>query len=344
MPEPIILVDMLNLAFRMTFAHRHLSSCGQPTGATYGVLKTVRDLREHVSRRMVFCWDNGVPMPGAARPRNWRDDVMTGYKAARKPNDAYAGLVPQLAPLHRMLCLLGYDHASVMGLEADDVIGVLSKSAWPDSVKLIFSTDQDYYQLLDEARVHVLVPKKEGGKFRTIYQSDVEREYGIGVKRWAEYLALGGDKSDSIKPLRGMGPKTAIKLIQSGVNLSLPESHQPQEFNDKYGSSWEIIQKCYSAARVPTRWDDPRINASMCSAGFTPKTFDILSPNQSWHNADAKARALREFTAFLADRDMTSLMANARSYFDTESKQTCPQPISPPARRTARTPQRARLL
>lgn len=339
---------MLNLAFRMTFAHRHLSSCGQPMGATYGVLKTVRDLRENVSRRMVFCWDNGVPMPGAPRPRNWRDDVMTGYKAARKPNDAYAGLVPQLAPLHRALCLLGYDHASVMGLEADDVIGVLSKSAWPDSVKLIFSTDQDYYQLLDEARVHVLVPKKEGGKFRTLYQSDVEREFGIGVGRWAEYLALGGDKSDSIKPMPGMGPKTAVKLIQSGVNLNLPgiERHQPSDFLSKYGGVWETIQKCYSAARVPTSIKDPRIKECLLKASFngSANKFMSVSPDQSWRNADAKARALREFTAFLADRDMTSLMANARSYFDTESKQTCPQPVSPPVKRTARTPQRARLL
>ena len=327
--DDIVLVDVMNLAFRMTFAHQHLSSGDQPTGATYGVLKTLRDLRENVSKRIVFCWDNGVPIPGAPRPRNWRDDIMDGYKSARKPNDAYAGLIPQLAPLHRILCTLGYSHASVMGLEADDVIGVLAKSAWRGSVKLILSTDRDFYQLLDEAWIHVLVPKKDKGTFKFVYQSDVEREHGIGVDRWAEYLALGGDKSDSIKPLRGMGPKTAIKLIQSGVNLSQPISRQSEAFIAKYGNVWHDVQKCWSAARIPTSWSDPRIKPSLDAAGYTPYTFASLSPDQQWKDADAKARALREFMAFLGDLGMTSLIADAKSFFDTESKPKCQQPAQP---------------
>ena len=334
--DDIVLVDVMNLAFRMTFAHQHLSSGDQPTGATYGVLKTLRDLRENVSKRIVFCWDNGVPIPGAPRPRNWRDDIMDGYKSARKPNDAYAGLIPQLAPLHRILCTLGYSHASVMGLEADDVIGVLAKSAWRGSVKLILSTDRDFYQLLDEAWVHVLVPKKDKGTFKFVYQSDVEREHGIGVDRWAEYLALGGDKSDSIKPLRGMGPKTAIKLIQSGVNLSQPISRQSEAFIAKYGNVWHDVQKCWSAARIPTSWSDPRIKPSLDAAGYTPYTFASLSPDQQWKDAEAKARALREFTVFLADRSMTSLLADAKSFFNTESR-PCQQPQQTP---TARPPAR----
>ncbi len=326
--DDIVLVDMMNLVFRQHFAHQHLSSGDDKTGATFGVLKTVHDLRESVSKRIVFVWDHGVPVLGAPKPRNWRDDMMDGYKAARKPNDAYAEIVPQLVPLYRILSLLGYSHAAVMGLEADDVIGVLAKSAWPGCVKLIFSTDRDYYQLLDEAWIHVLTPKKDKGGFKTVFQSDVEREYGIPVSRWAEYLALGGDKSDSIKPLRGMGPKTALRLIESGVNLNLPltERHQPTDFLAKYGGVLDLVKKCHSAARVPTRWDDPRISASMRSAGLMPSAYDDLSPDQSWRDADARARALREFTAFLADRSMLSLMAESKSFFDTESN-TCQRQI-----------------
>ncbi len=334
--DDIVLVDVMNLVFRQHFAHVHLSAGGKPTGATYGVLKTIRDLRENVSKRLVFCWDHGIPVLGAPRPRNWRDDVMDGYKAARKPNDAYKDLVPQLAPLHRMLCLLGYSHASVMGLEADDVIGVLAKSAWPGSVKLILSTDRDFYQLLDEAWVHVVVPKKDKGAFKFIHQSDVEREHGIGVDRWAEYLALGGDKSDGIKPLRGMGPKTAIKLIQSGARLALPLTSQPQPFQDKYGAVWEGVQKCFSAARVPTSIQDPRILSCLKADNGNTLT---PSPDQSWPSPDHKARAVREFTSFLADNGMLSLLADAKSFFDTESKPQCSQQQNrqpPPARRQER--------
>lgn len=343
--DDIVLVDMLNLAFRMHFAHQHLSSGDEKTGVTYGVLKTVRDLRENISKRIVFVWDHGVPVLGAPKPRNWRDDMMDGYKSTRKPNSAYAEIIPQLMPLHKILCSLGYSHASVMGLEADDVIGVLAKSAWPSVVKLILSTDRDFYQLLDESWIHVLTPKKDKGAFKVIYQSDVEREYGVGVDRWAEYLALGGDKSDSIKPLKGMGPKTAIKLIQSGVNLKLPgiERHQPTDFLEKYGSAWSIIQTCYSAARIPTNFNDPRILSCIKADGANVLT---PSPDQQWLNTDAKARALREFTSFLADRGMTSLLADAKSFFNTESK-PCQQQQTQPSRpqsASQRQPPRVRLL
>ena len=322
-PDPIILVDMMNLVFRSHYAHHELKSAdGRHTGVQYGVLKTMRDLRASVSKRIVFVWDHGVPVLGAPRPHNWRDGIMDGYKAARKPNDAYADVVPQLAPLHRILCLLGYSHASVMGLEADDMIGVLAKSAWPKSAKLILSTDKDFYQLLDEYYIHVLTPKKDKGAFRFIYQSDVEREYGISVERWSEYLALGGDKSDSIKPMRGMGPKTAIKLIQSGVDLNKASAAQPRAFKDKYIEVWSDIQKCWSAARIPTSIQDPRILSCLKADGANSLT---PSPDQYWPNADAKARGLREFTSFLADRGMLSLLADAKSFFDTESNQQCEQ-------------------
>lgn len=331
--DDIVLVDMMNLAFRMTFAHQHLSAGGKPTGATFGVLKTVRDLRENVSKRIVFCWDHGVPVLGAPKPRNWRDGMMNGYKAERKPNDAYADLIPQLAPLHRMLSLLGYSHASVMGLEADDIIGVLSKSAWPNTVKMILSTDKDFYQLFDEEWVRVIVPKKDKGEFQYVHQSDVEREYGIGVSRWAEYLALGGDKSDSIKPMKGMGPKTAIKLIQSGVDLRKPLELQTKEFKTKYGSVWARVQNCYSAARVPTSLSDPRIESCMTADNNNSL---VPLPDQRWATPDIKARAMREFTSFLADNGMLSLLADAKSFFDTENRPKCTQ--TP----TGRLPQRPR--
>ena len=319
-PEIIILVDFLNLCFRQHYAHQHLSAGEQPTGMTYGVLKTVLDIRKSVSKRLVFCWDHGVPVLGAPRPRNWRDGVMSGYKATRKPNSSYNDIVPQLAPLHKILCLLGYAHVSVMGLEADDIIGVLAKSAWTKTKKAILSTDRDFYQLLDEKYVHILVPKKEKGGFTRIFQSDIERRYGIDVSRWAEYLALGGDSSDNIKPVRGMGPKTAIKLIQSGVDLNKLLEHQPIEFRRKYNEAWLDIQKCYSAARIPTDWQDSRILPSLNAAAVNAsQTLATLSPDQNWSDANTKARALREFTIFLADRNMLSLMAEAKSFFNMES-------------------------
>lgn len=321
--SPVILVDVMNAAFRLGFAHQHLKSeDGVPTGVLYGVLKTLHDLRENVSKRIVMVWDNGIPVPGAARPVGWRDSIVKNYKAKRTTDiqwPEYAAVISQMPALAKAINLLGYDNVASMGLEADDVIGILSQEIRGEI--LIFSTDKDFYQLLDEARVHILVPKKTGGKFKRIYQSDVEREYGIPVSRWAEYLALGGDKSDNIKPMRGMGPKTAIKLVQSGVNLtgSLGLSGQPPEFQLKYGLVWQDIRNSYRAALLPLSRLDKRFN----DQGIFPD-FQISDGRQHWLPGGTSAASFHHimacFDRLCANHDLTTIMALRRQLFNTEEK------------------------
>ena len=338
MSEPVILIDAMNVIVRMHFSHRHLrdSSCF-PTGVLHGVLNTIADLRESVSKRIVICWDHGIPVYGAQKPHNWRDDVVKGYKAGRtKDPDVWSTICKQLPKLHDALNLLGYQSVAVMGLEADDVIGILASELHEEV--LIFSTDQDFYQLLDETRVDrnrtavvdngisILVPKKEKGKFARIYQSNVERKFGIPVCRWAEYLALGGDKSDNIKPVRGMGPKTAIKLIQSGVDLRRPFSLQPPEFQEKYGPSfeetghglmWGSIGRSYKAARLPRSRKDPRV-AQLCQM-----MESVFSGYQSWANDSTERFCKQKFIEFCAEHDLNSLLALRHELFNTKGNSPC---------------------
>src|SRR5205085_9611803 len=205
-PEPVVLVDVFNLVWRSHFVFQNLESEGRPTGVIYGVLRAINELQENISRKIIFCWDHGVPVPGAAKPRNWRDGFLSSYKANRKrDDDSTSKVFGQLRDVKRVIDWLGYSHVSVLGLEADDVIGILaSEIAGP---VLIFSTDKDFYQLLNE-RTEILVPKKDKGTFNRITQQSVEREYGFPIDRWAEFLALGGDSCDNVKAMRGMGPKT----------------------------------------------------------------------------------------------------------------------------------------
>jgi 5'-3' exonuclease len=315
---PVVLVDFMNLVFRMHWSLPNLMHEGKHTGVQYGVIKTIHQLRTNVSTRMIFVWDHGVPIPGAQRPRNWREDLLPAYKGNRKrdPN-LYDIVFSQLKDLHDAIKHLGYSQVSVMGLEADDMIGLLSQ-AYPEV--RIFSTDKDFYQLLDEARVHVLVPKKDKGEFKKIYKSDVEREYGIPVSRFAEYLALGGDSCDNIKAKRGMGPKTAIKLILSGVDLTRPLEGQPKEFREKYGPVWKAIKNSYYASRIPLNGTDPRINScirnSCITIGWPP------SPDQGYGNVKA-------FDQFLAERNMVSLLAIRRSFFERSPVQQCQSASKP---------------
>lgn len=330
--EPVVLIDMMNLVFRSHWAFQNLQVDGEHTGVQYGILKTILDLRTNISSKLVFCWDHGVPVLGAERPRNWREDVVPTYKANRKRDpEVHKIVVSQLLEIHDVICWLGYSHASVMGLEADDIIGVLTRR-YPES--LVFSTDKDFYQLLN-SNVNVLVPKKEKGSFRKISKAEIEKEYEISTDRFAEYLALGGDSADNIKPMRGMGPKTAIKLIQNGVDLrgNNEFKNQPKTFREKFPKLeevWENILKSYHAAQIPTDWKDPRIYACL---QLHPEIVGTFNASQSWKNNSHKELAQKKFISFLADKNMVSLLSMRNKFFETinpviRREQTpCPKPV-----------------
>lgn len=310
---PLILVDVMNLAFRTHFVFQNLSSNERPSGVLYGFLKTIYDLRESVSRRILIVWDHGVPVNGAPKPRNWRDDLLPAYKGTRVSNPIERLKVfSQLPLLNEVINLLGYPQIGVMGLEADDVIGILSsRPRYEGEETLIFSTDHDFYQLLDEEHTHILVPKKVGGAFRKIFQSDIEREYGFPISRWPEYLALGGDKSDNIKPMRGMGPKTAAKLIRQGIDLEQPLSSQPAVIQQKYSEAWEAIQKSYFAARLPRAWSDSRI----CTVVKSNAIFLRNDGYQHWASEKVRMGNQAAYAHFCADYELATLLGLKRSFF-----------------------------
>jgi DNA polymerase-1 len=310
MREPLILVDVSNVGFRTHYAAPQLkSSSGKPTSVLHGVLRIIADLRRTVSKRIIFCWDHGVPVAGAKKPKNWRDDLLPGYKANRTSNaEERARCLGQFADLNRAIRLLGYESASVMGLEADDVIGILVSG--PGN-KLIYSTDKDFYQLLDGDRVKILVPQKGKSVFQTLSAASVEKEHGFPINRWAEYLALGGDKSDNIKPMRGMGPKTAEKLIHGGISLITELEDQPPWIQKKYGEAWPAIRLSWFAARLPRKWSDPRVRECVAKVDVNGWRLDGA---QRWKDRAASAAA---FGQFCADRDLTHILSLRHQLFET---------------------------
>lgn len=329
--QPIVLVDLSNLAFRTHFAFRNLSSGGNPTGMIFGVLKAIADLRQNISKHLVFVWDHGIPMLGAQKPKNWREDFIPTYKANRtRDEEDWPKIVNQFQDVSFLIKLLGYSNIASMGLEADDVIGILSKEI-PGDI-LIFSTDKDFYQLLCN-RVQILVPKKDKGLFQKITAADVKKEFGIEVWDFDKYLALGGDGCDNIKPVRGMGPKTAIKLVQAGAEPGKPWSQQSKsfqkEYEEKYKIHWNAVQASYVAARIPRTRTDIRFSQM-------PLNFSALDLpcSQVFNSENQRLQSLEVFTKFCADRELNSILANRRSYFETnqlsvEDSTPCPNIPTP---------------
>jgi DNA polymerase I len=147
---------------------------------------------------------------GAAK----RKAVDPGYKANRP--EGTPAPIKSLADVKRGLDACGIRWTEISDEEADDVIATLATGAGSRPVT-IMSGDKDYYQLLTR-RVNILNTARKPGQ-RTIGPADIETRYGITASQWCDYRALSGDPSDGLPGIRGIGPKTAARLLAGGLAL-----------------------------------------------------------------------------------------------------------------------------
>jgi 5'-3' exonuclease len=255
-PE-VIYCDVSNLAYRSHFALNGLSWDGKPTAMLHGFLSTVFRLKQRFDLPIVFCWDYGLP--GDIRIPSWRSRVFHGYKARFASDDRR--IVQQMLPeLYKVLDYMGLLSIGVPGFEADDIISLLCCRKKISAY--VFTTDRDLYQVLDGERIHILNPKKEAGSYQVLREAHVKAQYGISVARWPTYLALGGDQSDGIHVMKGVGPKTALKMVAMGIDLERAWESQDGEIRKKFkrcGECWKDLQAAFQVAKLPTDWDDVRI-------------------------------------------------------------------------------------
>lgn len=268
--KTICLLDAMNLVYRSHFAFKSLASDeGQPTGILFGVLRALLVLRKTFGTHIVFCWDNGLPSLTAPTTVSWRRRISADYKVNRQTNrtpEETASIFSQCESIRYMTQALGYPQLGVPGLEADDVIGLVT-GALSKQKLCIYSSDRDFHQLLNE-NVTQLRPRN-GKSDELVTAKSVYDEYGFGPSAFADYLALGGDKSDGIKTLRGFGPKTASLLVRNGVSLQqlkvtpLPISHWDQltvgRQVTKIADNKQVFLDAYQLAHIPRTPTDDRL-------------------------------------------------------------------------------------
>lgn len=212
-PKRIVLVDGHHLAFRNYFALKEAgltTSRGEPVHAVYGFARTLLKLLREDGECVIVVFD--APGP------SFRHEEYAEYKAGRAetPEDFH----PQLELIKKLVDLLGLVRLEVPGVEADDVIGTLAKKAEREGYEVaILTSDRDAYQLLSD-KVVVLTP--EG---KEIGPEELRQKYGVGPEQWVDYRALTGDSSDNIPGVRGVGPKTASRLLQQWNSLDEVYAH-----------------------------------------------------------------------------------------------------------------------
>ncbi|MGB9769551.1 MAG: DNA polymerase I [Caldisericum sp.] len=203
--EKIILVDGSSIIFRAYFALPKFStSTGIPTSAVYGFLRMLlRILKDEKPNYLAVAFDKKAP--------TFRHIEYKEYKSQRPKMPDELSL--QFDVLKEVLIALNIRYFELDGFEADDIIATfVEKLKGTDLEILILSSDFDLAQLIQK-NVKLLVTRKGVTKIEVYDEEKFIKEFGFEPVHLVDYKALLGDVSDNIEGVKGIGEKTASKLI-----------------------------------------------------------------------------------------------------------------------------------
>ena len=197
----LLLVDGSSYLYRAFHALPDLrNSAGEPTGAIRGVLSMLRRLEAEYAAEYRACVFD-------AKGKTFRDDWYPEYKSHRPPMPD--DLRAQIEPLHQAVQAEGWPLLSVEGVEADDVIGTLTRQAAERGWQVVISTgDKDLTQLVRPGVRWVNTMSEE-----VLDEAGVTAKFGVPPERIVDYLALVGDTVDNVPGVEKCGPKTAVKWL-----------------------------------------------------------------------------------------------------------------------------------
>lgn len=216
-----MLIDGHALAYRAYHAFPPLTTAsGELVNAVYGFSRILLTVLKDLSPEYLAC-SFDLPKP------TFRHTQYVDYKAQREemPQD----LQTQIERIKEVVKTLNIPIFAVEGYEADDVIGTLSSLATQSSKNksltprkqslvtkvLIVTGDRDAFQLVTD-QVHVYMPPRSKEAFYTEFDpAGVKEKMGLRPDQIVDYKALAGDASDNIPGIKGVGDKTAVRLLQA---------------------------------------------------------------------------------------------------------------------------------
>lgn len=253
----VLLVDGMALLFRSFFATSAVgqyfrTSDGLATNGVQGFTRHVLAAKAMMKpTHMAVCWDMGA--------HTFRTDLFDGYKANRPapPED----MLHQFDMAKNVSEQLGWQNFGEAGIEADDFIGSFTKQ-WEDEVDFtIITGDKDMLQLLKPS-VKIAFMKK-GFHIYDFYTDDrFKEEYGIEPNQFADVKAFMGDASDGYPGVKGIGPKTALQLIQkygstNGVLEAIDELKPAQKKKIEESKEMLLLSKELAVIKCDIELDIP---------------------------------------------------------------------------------------
>ncbi len=220
----LILVDGHSLAFRAYYAFNNSrreplrTSKGIPTSICFGFINSLLQVLETESPQyMAIAFDLGEP--------TFRHQADDNYKAERleTPED----FIIDIQNLQQLLTAFNLTIATKAGYEADDVLGTIANLASKVGYQVkIITGDRDLFQVVDDDQeisvlyLHNQTFRKTAHSYTEFDRAGVIEKMGVTPEQIVDYKALCGDKSDCIPGVKGIGEKTAVKLLQEYSTLA----------------------------------------------------------------------------------------------------------------------------
>ena len=268
--EKAILVDGNNLLFRSYYATAYTgnfmrNSEGFPTNGLFGFVNMINKIiSEEKPTYIAVAFDVG---------KTFRHEKYSEYKGGRDetPDD----LKKQFPVAKKILEAMGIKYLECPGYEADDIIGTLAKMVDIDDdfIATIISSDKDLLQLIsNDVEVKLL---KQKDFIRMNHDTFVET-YGIEPIRMVDLKGLMGDSSDNIPGVKGIGEKTALKLLQKYVSVEGVYEHIDEISGAVKNKLVDGKDSAFASKEIATIYKDAPLNITLKDIKYEGEDADKL--------------------------------------------------------------------
>ncbi len=272
MGEKIVLIDGHSILNRAFYGIPDLTNAeGLHTNAVYGFLNIMfKILEEEKPGYLTVAFDVHAP--------TFRHEMFPEYKGTRKP--MAEELREQVPVIKEVLTSMGITIAECPGLEADDILGTLSRRCEEQGMEVsVISGDRDLLQLATE-HVKIRVPKTKQGRTEVedYYAKDVLSRYQVTPEEFIDLKALMGDTADNIPGVPGIGEKTATKIIAQYHSIENAHDHaeelKPPRASKAIVEHWELAVMSKELATIKVDADFPyELEGAMLGNIFTEEAY-----------------------------------------------------------------------
>jgi len=241
----VFLIDGSAFLYRAFHAIRSLSTAkGHPTNATFGFARILlKLLKDNTPEYAAVMFDVKGP--------TFRHKLYDQYKANRPPMPEELAI--QIPDIKRMIRAFNIPIIEKPGFEADDLVGTYARLAQEQGYDVVMVTgDKDFIQLVTDKCI-LWDPMKDT---KTNVQK-VNEDMGIEPLQFIDILGLAGDSADNIPGVKGVGPKTAIKLIQEFGSIekiydNIESLVKKKKLHENLSNSEEIVKLSRELATIDT--------------------------------------------------------------------------------------------